>query len=65
MTTKNVKLVCADCGSDSRIYALAYVGWNTETQSWYFEELWDDNPRCACGGEEVITEEVSHDSNTH
>jgi len=59
MNTATIKFVCTECGANDRIYALAYVDWNTATQDWDFGELWDDNLRCACGGEEILKEQAA------
>jgi DNA-directed RNA polymerase subunit RPC12/RpoP len=56
--TVPIKFVCNQCGQDNSVHALAYVGWNIETQDWEFEELYDDDVlRCTCGHSNAFREE--------
>lgn len=62
MAAAPIKFVCTECGSDSSVHTLAYVGWNIETQDWEFEELYaDDVLRCTCGHGDTFREEIITD----
>ena len=61
MAAAPIKFVCTECGADDSIHTLAYVGWNTETQDWEFEELSEDEFRCVCGNNGNFREELITD----